>query len=205
MAKVPRKRSITAYRSALLYAKASLEFNPETKALTEDLLPMLPKVNHLITAESDWADSVVGAKGRLLAARQDWKLQFNQLLKEFNTFDYAEIVEVQESVLGVYPRGNRGADYVVQVETAQPVLQRVLATEKLPSNLKSKLKTLIKAGDSVLKLAAAHDALIEKKDAMLEKQDTVKLEINRTLDQIDRKLHKMFPYEQRYLGAFFFK
>mgnify|MGYP000958332624 CR=1 FL=1 len=205
MAKVPRKRSITAYRSALLYAKASLEFNPETKSLTEEFLPMLPKVNQLITAESDWADSVVGAKGRLLAARQEWKLQFNHLLKEFNTFDYAEIVEVQEAVLGVYPRGNRGADYVVQVETAQPVLQRVLATEKLPANVKSKLKALIKAGDSVLKLAAAHDALLEKKDAMLEKQDAVKLEINRSLDQIDRKLHKMFPYEQRYLGAFFFK
>jgi translation initiation factor IF-2 len=205
MAKVPRKRSINAYRSALLYAKASLEFNPETHGLTESILPMIPKVNALIQTENEWTDSVVKSKGKLLAARQEWKLQFNQLLKEFNTFDYAEIVEVQELVLGVYPRGNRGADYVNQVEVAMPVFAQVLSTEKLPANIKGKLKGIMKSSETVLKLATSLDALIEKKDGMLEKQDTLKTDINRTLDQIDKKLHKLFPYEQRYLGAIFFK
>ncbi|MBU1069512.1 hypothetical protein KJ975_08095 [Myxococcota bacterium] len=205
MAKVPRKRSINAYRSALLYARASLEFNQETKPLTETILPMIPRVNALIDMENEWSDSVVSAKGKLLAARQEWKLQFNQLLKEFNTFDYAEIVDVQEAVLGVYPRGNRGADYVNQVQFAQPVFQQVLTGEKLPANIKSKLKQILKVSDNVIKLATSLDSLLLKKDGMLEKQDSLKLEINRTLDQIDKKLHKMFPYEQRYLGAFFFK
>lgn len=205
MAKVPRKRSISAYRSALLYAKASLEFNPATQSLTETLLPMIPKVTALVSAENDWADTVVGAKGRLLASRQDWKLQFNQLLKEFNTFNYADIVDVQEAVLGIYPRGNRGADYVNQVQLAQPIFLQLLSGEKLPANVKSRLKAMVKASESVLKHAAALDTLLEKKDAMLEQQDTLKGEVNRTLDQIDKKLHKMFPYEQRYLGSFFFK
>lgn len=205
MAKVPRKRSIAAYRSALLYAKASLEFNPQTQSLTESLLPMIPKVTGLIEAENEWTDTVVGAKGRLLAARQDWKLQFNQLLKEFNTLNYADIVDVQEAVLGVYPRGNRGADYVNQVQLALPVFSQVLAAEKLPAGVKARLKAMVKSSEGVLKHATALEAVLAKKDAMLEKQDTLKLEINRTLDQIDKKLHKMFPYEQRYLGAFFFK
>jgi len=205
MAKVPRKRSISAYRSALLYAKASLEFNPATQSLTETLLPMIPKITTLISAENEWADTVVGAKGRLLASRQDWKLQFNQLLKEFNTFDYAEIVDVQEAVLNIYPRGNRGADYVNQVQLALPIFSQVLAAEKLPANVKVRLKTMVKVSEGVLKHAAALDAVLAKKDAMLETQDALKGEINRTLDQIDKKLHKMFPYEQRYLGAFFFK
>ncbi len=205
MAKVPRKRSINAYRSALLYAKASLEFNSETQALTETILPMIPKVNALIDTENDWTDSVVSAKGKLLAARQEWKLQFNQLLKEFNTFDYADIVEIQEAVLGVYPRGNRGADYVNQVEFAMPVFQHVLATEKLPPNIKGKLKTIMKSSENVIKLSNSLETLLLKKTSMLEKQDALKTDINRTLDQIDKKLHKLFPYEQRYLGAFFFK
>jgi hypothetical protein len=205
MAKVPRKRSISAYRSALLYAKASLEFNPQTQSLTESLLPMIPKVTTLISAENEWTDNVVGARGRLLAARQDWKLQFNQLLKEFNTFDYADIVDVQELVLGVYPRGNRGADYVNQVQLALPVFSQILSAEKLPAGVKTRLKSMIKASEGVLKHASALEAVLQKKDAMLEKQDALKGEINRTLDQIDKKLHKMFPYEQRYLGAFFFK
>jgi len=205
MAKVPRKRSINAYRSALLYAKASLEFNSETQALTETILPMIPKVNALIETENDWTDSVVSAKGKLLAARQEWKLQFNQLLKEFNTFDYADIVEIQEAVLGVYPRGNRGADYVNQVEFAMPVFQHVLATEKLPPNIKSKLKTIMKSSENVIKLSGSLETLLLKKTTMFEKQDALKTDINRTLDQIDKKLHKLFPYEQRYLGAFFFK
>jgi hypothetical protein len=205
MAKVPRKRSINAYRSALLYAKSSLEFNPSTQPLTETLLPMIPRVNSLIDQENEWFDDVISAKGKLLAARQEWKLQFNQLLKEFNTLDYAEIVDVQESVLGVYPRGNRGADYLIQVQFAQPVLQQVLAGEKLPANIKSKLKLILKTSDTVLKLSETLDALLLKKEPMLEKQDALKVEVNRTLDQIDKKLHKMFPYEQRYLGAFFFK
>jgi len=205
MAKVPRKRSINAYRSALLYAKASLEFNSETQALTETILPMIPKVNALIETENDWTDAVVSAKGKLLAARQEWKLQFNQLLKEFNTFDYADIVEIQEAVLGVYPRGNRGADYVNQVEFAMPVFQHVLATEKLPPNIKSKLKTIMKSSENVIKLSGSLETLLLKKTTMFEKQDALKTDINRTLDQIDKKLHKLFPYEQRYLGAFFFK
>ena len=74
MAKVPRKRSINAYRSALLYAKSSLEFTAETQSLAEPLLPFLPKVNSLLEIERKWTDSVIAAKGRLVASRQDWKL-----------------------------------------------------------------------------------------------------------------------------------
>ena len=205
MAKVPRKRSINAYRSALLYAKASLEFNPQTHVLTESILPMIPKINTLIELENDWTDSLVSARGNLLAARQEWKLQFNQLLKELNTFDYSEIVEVQEAVLGVYPRGNRGADYINQVQFSLPVFQQVLVAEKLPASIKGKLKTILKTSETVIKLAGSLDTLLLKKDDMLEKQDALKTDINRTLEQIDKKLHKLFPYEQRYLGAFFFK
>lgn len=205
MPKISRKRSIRQYWNALVYMQVAFSFHPETQELISEFQPLMTRLEQLIQDEEQWTQSVLDSKARLLAARQTWKLGFNRLLKFLNTFDYATVREIQEPILEVYPRGNRGADYDVQVKNAGVVFQNILNSQELSTELRAKLESMVHAGEKVLHLWDEHQAVQMQKEHMKQEQTISKNAINMALQRIEKKLKQMFPYEHRYLKAFFYK
>ncbi len=162
-------------------------------------------VEQLIRDEHEWIHSMLDSRARLLAARQNWKLGFNRLLKLFNTFEYAKVRDIQEPVLAVYPRGNRGPDYDIQVREAEMAFRKVLAEKEMPPEIRSGIEEMLRAGEEVMRRWDAFESLRKRKEQLLSDQEARKTEINAALERIEKKLKKLYPYEQRYLNAFFYK
>lgn len=205
MPKISQKRSIQQYWNSLIYMQTALSFHPETQELISEFQPLMRRLEQLIQDEKQWTQSMLNSKARLLAARQTWKLGFNRLLKFLNTFDYAVVREIQEPILEVYPRGNRGADYDVQVKNAKVIFQSLLNGQELSTELRAKLESMVHTGEKVLHLWDEHQAVLMQKEHMKQEQTEAKNEINMALQRVEKKLKKMFPYEHRYLRTFFYK
>lgn len=205
MTKISQKRSIQQYWNSLVYIQVALSFHPETQELISEFQPLMRRLGQLIQDEKQWTQSMLNSKARLLAARQTWKLGFNRLLKFLNTFDYAVVRGIQEPILEVYPRGNRGADYDVQVKNAGLIFQSLLNGQELSTELRAKLESMVHTGEKVLHLWNKHQAVLMQKKHMKQEQTEAKNEINMALQRIEKKLKKMFPYEHRYLRTFFYK
>lgn len=205
MPKIPRKRSIQQYWNALVYMDASLNFHPDTRELVSEIRPLMPRVEKLLQEERQWIQSMLESKARLMSARQNWKLGFNRLLKLLNTFEYDKVREIQEPVLEVYPRGNRGPDYDVQVRDVEAVFRKLLEEQEMPPEIRSGIEFMQRAGQEVMQLWDLHESVRNGKERMLQEQDIQKAEVNAALQRIEKKLKKLFPYEQRYLQSFFYK